>query len=219
MKICFLTKKEKPGVKKAINYLKKFSDSVEVFSGYVNDPIPKQLNLTKYDIIISYLSPWIVPQNVLNKTKKWNINFHPGPPEYPGIGCFNFALFNLEIEYGVTAHLMRQKVDTGDIIGVKRFPISNEETVETLSNKTYDAQLILYKELIKYIMCNKSLPKTTEKWKRKPYKRSELETLATIKPEMSKEEINKRIRATYFKGKPAPFIVFYGKKYEFNPER
>ena len=36
---------------------------------------------------------------------------------------------------------------------------------------------------------------------------------------MSEEEVNKRIRATFFKGKPAPYIEIFNKKFEYNPDR
>ena len=70
-----------------------------------------------------------------------------------------------------------------------------------------------------YILENDSLPKSKESWKRKPFKRRELEALATINTNMSKQEINKRIRATYYPQKPAPFIELYGHKFEYNPDR
>ena len=153
------------------------------------------------------------------KTKRWNINFHPGPPEYPGIGCFNFAIFESAKQFGSTAHIMEPKVDIGEIIGVKRFSMAEEETVESLSLKTYSALLSLYKDIISYVVANDSLPYSDETWKRKPYKRSELENLATIKTSMSKQEIDKRIRATYYPGKPAPFIELHGQRFEYNPDR
>ena len=54
---------------------------------------------------------------------------------------------------------------------------------------------------------------------RKPYKRKELESLATIDKDMSKEEIIKIIQSTYYPGQPAPFIELHGYKFEYNPDR
>ena len=105
---------------------------------------------------------------------------------------------------------MEPKVDTGKIIGVKRFSMDEEENVESLSLKTYSALLSLYKEIISYVLSNESLPHCSATWKRKPYKRCELEDLAEINLNMSKQEIEKRIRATYFPGKPAHFIKLCG---------
>ena len=219
MKICFLTKKEKPGVKEALIATKNVMKNIDIFDGDLDSSFPEKVMAEDYDILISYISPWIVPKSVLDKIKKWSINFHPGPPEYPGVGCFNFAIYDSAKQFGATAHVMESKVDTGEIIGVKRFAMAKEETVESLSIKTYSTQLSLYNEIIKYIRVNDSLPECDEKWKRKPFKRSELEQLATISTNMNQEEIDKRIRATYYPDKPAPFIELAGYKFEYNPER
>lgn len=219
MKICLLTKKNKYGVKEVINYLNNISDDIEVYFGEDYISIPKSILKKEYDFIISYISPWIVPKSMLNKTNYWNINFHPGPPEYPGIGCFNFAIYDSAYEFGSTAHIMDPKVDSGKIIGVKRFKMKKDETVETLSLKTYKAQLNLFKKIMKTIIIKKSLPKSEEKWKRVAYKRIELEKLSEINLNMTSKEIQKRIRATYYSGKPAPFIKILGHKFEFNPNR
>jgi len=219
MNICFLTKIEKLGVKEAITYTEKITKNINVFYGTPADLFPVKVKQEKYDLLISYISPWIVPKAVLNNTIRWNINFHPGPPEFPGIGCFNFAIFDSVKQFGVTAHIMEPKVDTGKIIGVKRFPMTDYETVETISKKTYKKLLELYKNIIDYIVTNDSLPHGGEIWKRKPYKRSELENLATIKSSMSKREIDKRINATYYPGKPGPFLCLHGYRFEYNPDR
>ena len=55
--------------------------------------------------------------------------------------------------------------------------------------------------------------------KRKPYKREELEKIAEVNLEIGKSEFIKRIRSTYYPGKPAPFIDIYGYRFEYNPER
>ncbi len=219
MKICFLTKKEKPGVNEALIATESITKDIDIFNGDLNAPFPEKVMDENYDLLISYISPWIVPKPVLEKIKKWSINFHPGPPEYPGIGSFNFAIYDSAKQFGATAHVMGSKVDTGEIIGVQRFAMAKEETVESLSIKTYSTQLSLYNEIIKYIRVNDSLPECDEKWKRKPFKRSELEQLATISTNMNQEEIDKRIRATYYPDKPAPFIELAGYKFEYNPER
>tara|TARA_Y100000816_G_C26018962_1_gene533025 strand:- start:290 stop:946 length:657 start_codon:yes stop_codon:yes gene_type:complete len=218
MNICILTK-QKPGVDEIIKYTKSFDVQCEIFYGELGDTFPQKVINNSFDILISYSSPWIIPKKVLIKTRKWNINFHPGPPEYPGIGCFNFALYHKAKIFGSTAHIMNSKVDTGQIIGVNRFPINKHETVETLSKKTYESQLGLYKEIFHFIINNNDLPLSKEVWKRKPYKRSELEELARIDSSMNQNQVNEIIRATYFPGKPAPYIELHGHKFEFNPER
>ena len=177
MKVALVTKKEKLHVNHVIELTNNIFTDVSVFSGDRLDPFPKKLEEETFDLIISYIGPWIIPESVLNKTKKWNINFHPGPPEYPGIGCFNFALYNNETSFGTTAHLMQPKVDTGRIIDIDRFDIVKNENVESLSIKTYDSLFRLYKNIIKKIAQKDKIKFLDLEWKRLPYKRSDLEKL------------------------------------------
>ena len=38
----------------------------------------------------------VLKKTFLDKIKVASINFHPGPPDYRGIGCANFAIINQE---------------------------------------------------------------------------------------------------------------------------
>lgn len=219
MKVVLLSKKDKPNVDKVIAYLKDKYDDVAIFAGKLGDPFPPGLKDYAADVLISYISPWIIPAQILKKTKIWNINFHPGPPAYPGIGCFNFAIYNGEKEYGVTAHLMERKVDTGKILGVKMFPIEEPISVYDLSIKSYEQMLLLYFEIMDSILSRKSLPDCNEKWLRKPYKRRELEELCRVNPDMPQEEIKKRVRATTYPNMSGAYIELYGYKFEYSVHR
>jgi methionyl-tRNA formyltransferase len=219
MRICFLAKKGKPGLSEVISYLKGRSVDVDLFLGDVGEEFPRKVIDGEYDLLVSYISPWIIPSKVLERTKRWNLNFHPGPPDYPGIGCFNFAIFESATEFGATAHIMTPSVDTGDIVEVIRFPMSKTETVKTLSEKTYGVLVELFTKVMKPVIEKDAITFSGERWQRKPYKRIELEKLATITPEMNENEINEVIRATYLPGKPGPFIELFGRRFEFNPDR
>ena len=133
--------------------------------------------------------------------------------------CFNFAIYDEAKEYGATVNIMDPTVDTGKIIAVDRFQINDNETVETLSYKTYESLFKLFTITIDKIFADKSLPRCDEVWTRAPYKRIDLEKLCEINHEMNEDEVNKRIRSTYLKNKPAPFIRLFNKKFEYNPNR
>ena len=150
------------------------------------------------DIIISYLSQWIIPDKVLKNAAIMAINFHPGPPEYPGIGCTNFAVYDGVSEYGVTCHHMLAKVDTGKIISVKRFPVYKTDTVFSITQRCYALIVNQCFEVFDYIIKGKPLPESDEFWTRKPFLRKELNRLCRITPDMPVEEMNRRIKATNF---------------------
>ncbi|MFA5156145.1 MAG: formyltransferase family protein [Candidatus Omnitrophota bacterium] len=215
IRIVLFTKPDKPTVKEAIAYLRNNFSDLSVYAGNRGDPFPKKALKGDQEILVSYISPWIIPENILRRTKLWNINFHPGPPGYPGIGCFNFAIYNGEKTYGATAHIMENKVDTGKIIGVRRFPFSKGDSVYALSIKTYDQMLALFYEVMDFILAHNDLPRTGEKWKRIPYTRRQLNELCRINAGMKKNEIEKRIRATVYPGMPGAYIEIHGQKFTY----
>jgi methionyl-tRNA formyltransferase len=170
------------------------------------------------DYIISYLSRWIVPQTLLERVKSSAINFHPASPDYLGVGCNNFALYNEEEFFGVTCHFMLPNVDSGKIIATKKFPIFGTDNVSTLLAKTYDHQLELFYVIMNKILNGEGLNPSGEKWGRGPYTRKELNKLPRIMPEMEEHEIKRRIRATEF-GKWKPYLKIGDFIFEYKAEK
>lgn len=207
--------KKKPGLNEAIDFLKTLSDDIEIYIGEINDKFPDEAKNSRCDLIISYISPWIIPKDVLELANKYSINFHPGPPEYPGIGCTNFALYENTNEFGVTCHVMESKVDSGKLISVKRFPIYVSDNVKTLTDRCYATILIQFYEVINELFEQGQLSFIAENWKRKPFTRKQLNKLSEIDLSMPEEEINKVIRATAFPNMPFPFILINGKKFVY----
>ncbi len=219
IKIALILKENKKHNSKVIKYLKSKRIKLDIFIGKNGDKLPLKLRKKKYDFIISYLSPWIIKKNILSNTRFNNINFHPGPPNYPGIGCYNFAIYNEEKYYGVTAHIMNAKVDTGKILGVKKFKINKKITLERLINLSYLKMYELFKQIVDKSLNNKLSPTPNISWERKPYKRSDLENLCVLKNKFEKKEILRRIRSTYYPGYPGPYYLINEKKFEYNPKR
>lgn len=114
--------------------------------------MPEDIGWWDGEYIISYLSRWVAPEYLLKKAKVAAINFHPASPDYPGIGCNNFALYEEAKEYGVTCHHMEPRVDVGKIITVERFPVFPTDTVATLLLRTYDYQLVLFYKIMNIIL-------------------------------------------------------------------
>lgn len=139
------------------------------------------------------------------------INWHPGTPQYPGIGCTNFAIYNGESEFGITCHHMLAQVDAGNIIEVKRFPVKENDTVYSLTQKCYSLILPSFYRIVEKIFAHDPMPVSEEKWTRKPFTRKELDALTRITEDMEEEEIEKRIKATTF-DRPWAFVEVKGKR-------
>ncbi|MBI3318264.1 MAG: hypothetical protein HYZ90_03830 [Candidatus Omnitrophica bacterium] len=155
-----------------------------------------------WDYLISYLSPWIIPREILERSLVAAINFHPGPPEYPGIGCTNFALYEGAARYGVTCHHMLPRVDAGPIVRAVRFPLTGSDSVASLTYRSYAVMAALFYEIADRILAGEPLPQSQERWTRRPFRRSELNALCRLESGMSEEEIRRRVRATTFSGHP-----------------
>jgi methionyl-tRNA formyltransferase len=217
MEILFITKKDDKNAQIASEYLMQiFPNSLIVF-GRRGEKFPEDLGLWKGDYIFSYISPWIIPNSLLKRAEKGAINWHPGPPEYPGIGCTNFAIYNNEKHFGITCHYMLDKVDTGKIIEVKRFAVLENDTVFSITQKCYALIINSFYRILENISNDLALPETDENWKRKPFTRKELDELSEIKPDMSIDEIEKRIKATSY-DRPWAFVDIKGKKFYLKEE-
>jgi len=199
LRILFLRKKDNQYAQRAEDFVRKNFQQPIVFEGGRKDKLPEYVLNWKGDLIISFISSWIYPQQLLENASVAAINFHPGSPEYPGTGCTNFAIYNGEQEYGVTCHHMNTGVDSGNIIAVKRFAIAGHDTVYKVTQHCYKLLEETFYEMMNLVLAGKPLPVSSEKWKRKPFTRKQLDELCTITPDMPEEEINRRIKATTYK--------------------
>ncbi len=149
------------------------------------------------------------------------INFHPGSPDYPGTGCYNFAIYEKAVRYGVTCHHMEEGIDSGDIIKTSYFTIAPNESVESLKLKSMNHLLMCFSEIIEIIYNNQELPRSDEKWSRKKaLTRKQLDELSIMDlTSMDKEEAALRIRATYYPGFDAPYAEIGGNKFVYSGEK
>jgi len=217
-RLLFLGKKNDSHSQKALQFCMLNFTDVTSYLGKWGDPLPEDIGWWEGEYIVSYLSRWVIPSFLLEKAKIAAINFHPASPDYPGIGCNNFALYEGAREYGVTCHHMTPRIDTGDIIAVKRFPIFPTDNVSSLLLRTYDYQLTLFYDIMSLILEGKNLPLSGERWKRIPYSRKEFNELGKLTPNMSREEFARRIRATTY-GEWKPFIELQGFVFELREQK
>jgi methionyl-tRNA formyltransferase len=215
--ILFLYKDNDPDGARALAYCQEHFSDVIACIGVWGDPLPDTARNWEGDYIISYLSRWVVPAFLLNRAHEAAINFHPASPEYPGIGCNNFALYEDAKEYGATCHHMYPQVDTGPIIAVKRFPVYPEDGVDEILKRTYEHMMELFFEVMGHLAEGKELPVSDEKWTRPPFTRVQFNELFIIRPDMDKDEIARRIRAVSYKHWQ-PYVELQGYKFEYKPE-
>lgn len=86
------------------------------------------------------LTPFFV-----NAWKGRLINIHPSLlPKYPGINTHARVLEAGDAEHGCTVHLVVEEVDSGEILGQARMPITPEDTPQTLADRVLVLEHQLY---------------------------------------------------------------------------
>jgi methionyl-tRNA formyltransferase len=107
------------------------------------------------DLFVSMSFNQIFKKEIINLPKFKTINCHAGKlPFYRGRNILNWALINDEREFGITVHYIDERIDTGDIILQRVFPISDEDDYSTLLDVAYiECANILY-DAIKQIQNN-----------------------------------------------------------------
>jgi hypothetical protein len=206
-------------------YLKsKFKNVIFLYCKGIDDNIDfRNVENIKADYIFCFRFLFLIPNKILKNTTI-AINFHPGPPEYRGIGCVNFALYNNSKQYGVTAHLMNNKIDNGKILDVKRFRISKIDTVDTVLNFSYKLQVKQAKKIIKSIWATgnsyiKNLQLTNNNffWSKNIFTRKQLNKLYQIPLRVSQKKLQIILRSTYTENFK-PYIIFLGNKFIYEKQ-
>lgn len=88
------------------------------------------------DLIVTCAYGQIIPKEVLNLPKYGCINVHASLlPKYRGSAPIQWAILNGDNKTGITIMYMDEGVDTGNIIAAREIPISNVDTLGTLSDK------------------------------------------------------------------------------------
>jgi len=203
--------------------LKKFGfDVTYVQSNKRGQKLSEDILHWEGDFILCFRSFFILPKKLIQKAKVAAVNFHPGPPEYPGSGCINFALYDNAKVFGVTAHTMNEKIDNGVILEVRRFPIYSHYDLPILLSRTHNELFNLCCDFIEEIKTygdsiikNKITLSKDEKWKGKARLLKELDELQTVSSNITEKELYRIIRATYIKEYP-PRIKLHGLNFYLN---
>ncbi len=189
---------------KLSKYLKKHSNNlIFIKSKKRNEKLKlKKIKNKKLDFIFCYRSFYILKKKLIDQSKYGAINFHPGTPNFRGIGAVNFAILNQCSHYGSTAHYINEKIDSGKIIDVTKFQLRKKESVDKVLSRTHQ---IMFKQAIKIfenLFKNKNYylkKKSKYQWSKKLYTIKDLEKLYEIKSLDNRVKLDRIIQATYTK--------------------
>jgi methionyl-tRNA formyltransferase len=161
----------------------------------VFDLVALNSELLRRSRLIAFVTGVIVPVSILNRLGYGAFNFHPGPPSYPGWAPAHFALYNRESEFGVTAHVMIERVDAGPIVDLTLFPIPADISVLGLEGLAYAHLAHLFWRMAGSLATDASLPPTRPvEWGPKKYSRRNYRDMCVIPLDIGREEFERRIR-------------------------
>ena len=103
----------------------------------INHPLwVQRITEIKPDILFSFFYRHLIKSPILKIPPAGCLNLHASLlPRYRGRCPVNWVLVNGEKETGVTLHYMTPRPDEGDIVCQTRFPISEDDTARSLSEK------------------------------------------------------------------------------------
>lgn len=90
----------------------------------------------------------IIPAKTIEIFPEGIVNFHPGLiPQTSGLDAFYYSIIN-DVDMGVTAHFIDEKVDAGDLIFFEPLTVSLNEPPEVVSFNNYQLQIIALRKFL-----------------------------------------------------------------------
>ena len=112
-------------------------------------PFLDELRRLQVDLIVSINTPQRLKSTLLSLPANGCLNVHFGMlPRYRGLLPIFHALMNGEPSFGVTVHVMDEKLDNGDIVAQRAVPIGASDTLDSLYPKAFAAASELLAEAI-----------------------------------------------------------------------
>jgi methionyl-tRNA formyltransferase len=104
------------------------------------------------DLIVSINTPQRLKSPILGLPAHGCLNVHFGMlPRYRGLLPIFHAIMNGEPSFGVTVHVMDEKLDNGDIVAQRAVPIGSNDTLDSLYPKAFGVASELLVEAIESI--------------------------------------------------------------------
>lgn len=170
--------------------------------------------------LISFGSGVIVPAAILARATAGAYNFHPGPPEYPGIFPSVFALYDGATRFGVTLHEMATRVDSGPIVAVDDFDIAPDWDRLALDTKCFTALMALLERTSPQLAdLQTPLPRMTRDWRGLKRTRKDFDTLCRMPEDVTAEEFARRYRAAGEGPEHALTLTRFGRSFRLEPLR
>lgn len=103
----------------------------------------------KVDVLLSVNYLFLIEKDILSRPARYAINFHGSLlPKYRGRTPHVWAIINGEETTGITAHLMTEGCDEGDIVAAELLPITQQDTGGDILKKYFRHYPLLIKMVV-----------------------------------------------------------------------
>lgn len=166
----------------------------------IRSDYPTLLKSTTFDYLFSITHLGVLPGEVIRLPRRGAINFHDGPlPRYAGLNTPVWALLHRETSYGITWHLMTERVDEGDILKQRVFDLSPSETALSLNTRCFEAGIDSFAELVDELAAGTVTPRRQDLTHHRMFSRHERPPAACVLDwSQPAEELEALVRALDF---------------------
>jgi methionyl-tRNA formyltransferase len=174
------------------------------------------LDLADVDVVVSFLFWKLIREPLISGPRIGCLNFHPAPlPDIRGLGGYNVAIAEGMAEWGVSAHFVDERFDTGDLVAVERFPIAADETAFSLDVKSQEHLYGVFAGVMDRALRGEDLPRTPQGDGRY-ISRADFEQLRRIRPG---DDVERKVRAFWYPPHPGATVEVEGRELTVVDER
>jgi methionyl-tRNA formyltransferase len=174
------------------------------------------MEMGELDAVISFLFWERIREPLISGPRIGCLNFHPAPlPDIRGLGGYNIAIAEGMPEWGVSAHFVDERFDTGDLVAVERFPIAPDETAFSLDLKSQELLYEVFTRVMDAALRGDELPRTPQ-GEGRYISREEFEQARRIKPG---DDVERKVRAFWYPPYPGATIEVDGRELTVVDER
>lgn len=156
------------------------------------------IDLRQVDLVLSFLFWRRIQRPLIELPRVGCFNFHPGPlPGFRGRRGYNYAILEDCADYGASVHYVADRIDTGDIVAVRTFPIAPNETAFSLEQKTIRLLFEMFRDFVGSVLAGTPIPRTPQGPGRSATKQEMLEE-ARIRPEDDAALVARKVRAFWY---------------------
>jgi methionyl-tRNA formyltransferase len=169
-------------------------------------------------VLLAFSTGVIVPAEILARQNLVAVNVHGGGPAYPGRDPHHFASYDGATSFGATLHYMARQVDQGPVIRISTEAVPARAAPAELMAVGVRHGLELARWFLQaFAAAGAPNADPALRWTGPVRRRSDFLALCRISPDISREEFERRLRATAMPGRANLTLELHGRTFRIEP--